>query len=255
MRCITLRFTPAMLLLAGLCSTAAAGVWMPDMFQHMVAEREDGLTADPVASALPQDRDVAIETVNMQPWRVIDPTFTSMGAQRGDSGPDVALVARDGSALRLHGVLHPTLPTLFVSVSVTCPIARAHVAEAEELAAQLDGQVDVRLVYVVEAHPFENPSPYTSVVWPSEENDADGIRYNQPMTIGQRIALAAELKRRTDTQLPMLIDGPDNGWWNSYGPAPNHAVLIAPDGVVIYKQGWFDAAQFIEKAEVDDLLS
>ncbi|MFT6395521.1 MAG: hypothetical protein ACJAYU_000263 [Bradymonadia bacterium] len=180
-----------------------------------------------------------IEDIAMSSYRETDPTFASYGVDTGNFGPDVPLYGIDGSMTSVREA-SAERPTLFIAVSLTCPIARAAIARAIEVAALFDGAIDVKLVYVVEAHPSNDPSPYVGAEWPSPENTLEGILYQQPRTFGVRAAMAEMLVTLHDVQLPMLVDGPGNEWWNTYGPAPNNAVLLAPDGTVLLEHGWFD---------------
>ncbi len=40
--------------------------------------------------------------------------------------------------------------------------------------------------------------------------------------------------------IPVLVDEMDNPVWCTYGPLPNGAYLINPDGKVIEKEGWYN---------------
>lgn len=196
--------------------------------------------ATPITPADVPNADAPIEPFAAFPYRDVDPTFASYGLAVGDRGVDVPLFAMDGRPVSLHDSMNASRPTLWISVSLTCPIARAHIEDAERVAREYADRIDVRLIYVVEAHPVVDPSPYTGAEWPSAENTEQGILYRQPRTMGERIALATELQRRHGVSLPILVDGPSNAWWETYGPAPNQAVLLAPDGTVLIEHGWFD---------------
>ena len=181
---------------------------------------------------------VAIQPLPITQYRDVDPTFASYGVEVGDPGPEVALFELDGERTSVLRQLER--PTLFVSVSLTCPIARDSIPRAAEVAERFRGVVDVKLVYVVEAHPTWDPSPYVGTEWPSDENTLAGILYRQPTTMGVRIAMAEELQRRVPSGLPLLVDGGENEWWQAYGPAPNNAVLLSAMGEVLVEHGWFD---------------
>lgn len=199
--------------------------------------------------------DTAIEEIATFPYREQDPTFASYGFNVGDVGPDVPLVRLDGSQINLRDTTSTTRPTLVVTVSLTCPIARNQLDDAERVAQEYAESLDVRLVYVVEAHPIVDPSPYTGEEWIARQNTTDGIEYRQPTTMGERIALAEELQRRHDISIPMLVDGPSNSWWQTYGPAPNQAVLLAADGTVLMEHGWFDGDDLDIDADLSRLLA
>ncbi|MFT6398095.1 MAG: hypothetical protein ACJAYU_002850 [Bradymonadia bacterium] len=197
--------------------------------------------------------DSPIEEIRMSSYRETDPTFASYGVSAGDAGPDAVLFETDGVQTSVRDQSNDR-PTLFISVSLTCPIARASLERAAEVAALFDGAIDVKLVYVVEAHPTADPSPYTDAEWPSPENSVEGLLYQQPRTFGARVALANILIDRMGIELPVLVDGPSNAWWNAYGPAPNNAVLVAPDGTVMLEHGWFDGDGLDIVGDLIDLL-
>jgi hypothetical protein len=182
--------------------------------------------------------DTIIETLPLSDYRDVDPTFASYGVEVGVPGPNAHLVQLDGQPTSMLREL--ARPTLFVSVSLTCPIARASIPRAVEIADRYRGLVDVKLVYVVEAHPVFDPSPYVGAEWPSDENTELGILYRQPTTLGTRIPMAEEKRRRVPNGRPILVDGAGNEWWETYGPAPNNAVLVSAMGQVLVEHGWFD---------------
>lgn len=234
MRAICVPFCALLLLVA---STAAAGVFRPGMDEWFDPKPQQ--LALPRESAPVPGADDAIAAIPTRVQADIDPTFASSGLEVGDVGPSVALRTLDGAVATLPEP-GTDRPVLVVTVSLTCPIARSHIADASRIAARFADVIDVRLVYVVEAHPVVDPSPYTGAEWPSGENTAAGILYRQPMTMGERTALALILRDRFSVTLPMLVDGPENTWWGTYGPAPNQAVLLAPDGTVLVEHGWFN---------------
>jgi hypothetical protein len=51
-----------------------------------------------------------------------------------------------------------------------------------------------------------------------------------------------------------LLDGSCNAWWLNFGPAPNNAYLIKPDGTVAVKHGWFDKPPADMTHDIDSVL-
>lgn len=239
---MTLRITTVSLAFAALAalvpSTAQAGAI--DTFElpsfPLFVEKPAAVAVTP--APIPGG-DQPIETLAVTAYRDVDPTFSSYGVDTGDQAADVPLVGLDGVATSSTAAVGDK-PTLFVAVSLTCPIARASMPQAEALAARFADDVDLVFVYVVEAHPVYDPSPYVGAAWPSELNDALGIHYRQPTTLGERVAMAEQLVAMTGVSSPLLVDGASNAWWNTFGPAPNNAVLVSPDGVVLASEGWFN---------------
>ncbi len=245
---------PSVVVVAALLgsSAAIAGVFNPnDFFVNQVPLQ---VTPNPIKPVNVAD-DTPIQPYQPYAYREADPTFASYGLEVGDMGPNVPLVTIEGNQVMLRETTSQSLPTLVVTVSLTCPIARNQLDDVERVAQEYSDRLDVQLVYVIEAHPVVDPSPYTGVEWPAAQNTREGIQYRQPVTMGERIALAEELIQRHAITLPMLVDGPSNSWWQTYGPAPNQAVLLATDGTVLLEHGWFDGDDLDIDADLTSLLA
>src|SRR5262249_27479706 len=125
------------------------------------------------------------------------------------------------------------------------------------LSRRFEQNINTVIIYVVEAHPINAPSPYADRVnAPSPDpdrirvtpmNEIAGIQCAQPRTLAGRIELAHELRRRFRLSVSMLIDGLDDRAWRAFGSAPNVAILVHPDGRIAVKQGWFEP-QEMERA-------
>lgn len=50
----------------------------------------------------------------------------------------------------------------------------------------------------------------------------------------------------------VLLDGAKNEFWNQAGQAPNMSVLFSADGVVIFKQPWFEGKK-LEAAIIEEV--
>lgn len=98
-------------------------------------------------------------------------------------------------------------------------------------------------IYTIEAHPTGAVSPYSDKEWTSTcSTDRAGNPIGQPPAYAERVAQAGKMVRELGITVPVLIDGADNAVWCTYGPAPNIAYLINPDGVVLLRQSWYDPA-------------
>lgn len=183
------------------------------------------------------------------------PAFDDKGAQIAEQLPDLPVYTPDGEAATLHDAWSGR-PTLLVTSSLTCPKSRATWPQAAELAAKLKGKVNVAVVYVVEAHPKGDPSPYKGVEDVTIENQRDRILYRQPATVAERLKLANEFRRRLNVGVPVYVDAMDNAAWKNLGGGPNMGVLVDERGVVVARQGWFDgpgmekaAAAYLESSQ------
>jgi hypothetical protein len=183
-----------------------------------------------------------------------------LGLTEGDPAIDFTLEDPTGVRYRLSDLLGKK-PILLVLGSLTCDLYRRSAPLLTALAHRAFDQsqtyaevVHFVTVYVVEPHPQSpDPSPYTGEVW---ENVFSA--YRQPRTRDERAALASEAQASAGGGQRMLVDeltpdSRDNPVWCTYGPAPNPAYLIAPDGIVVAAQMRLDVSEM--KASVEELLS
>ncbi|HWE93859.1 MAG TPA: ankyrin repeat domain-containing protein [Tepidisphaeraceae bacterium] len=169
------------------------------------------------------------------------PHFDSKGAKVGDQLPNFPMLSLDGKPISL-GEAWSGGTTLLLTSSYTCPKSRATYPQAADLARRISGRgVRVAIVYVIEAHPAGDPSPYTGVEEVTTENRRDQILCHQPKTPADRLKLANDFAKRLNVVAPIFVDAMDNAAWSTLGGGPNMGVLVDADGIVIARQGWFDA--------------
>jgi len=167
--------------------------------------------------------------------------FENNGPDVGDTATDFTLYSISGTPYTLSQRLGIGRPVLMIGGSYTCPIFRNKVALINNIAQQFAGQLEVVIVYTIEAHPETDLSPYTGLVNPTQQNINQGILYDQPTTYTERLAIAQDMFNATAVQESMVVfDGPCNPWWNHYGPAPNNSYLIDTTGIIVSKHPWFD---------------
>jgi hypothetical protein len=131
-------------------------------------------------------------------------------------------------------------PALLVTMSLSCGRTRRHARDLRRLSRRFKRDINTVMIYVVEAHPIDTPSPYTDKIWLTPLNEVAGIHCNQPQTLEERIELAQKLRRRFRLSTSMLIDAMDDRAWRAFGCAPNVAILVGPNGRIAVKQGWFE---------------
>lgn len=168
--------------------------------------------------------------------------WAQAGTRVGQSLPELQIVDLDGKGSPLASTW-ASGPVVLVTASLTCPIARDACADLPALQRQLGDLARVVLVYTVEAHPTNSPSPYRphDPPWVTKENERSGILRDQPRTLDERLSLAREFRAATGTMLPIVVDLPSNEVWKALGGGPNMAVLVDSTGMVRLKQGWLDA--------------
>ncbi len=141
-------------------------------------------------------------------------------------------------------------PVLLMTGSLTCPVARRQYENARDIAVQFRDDLYVVVVYTVEAHPESDASPYgNGRARPSSANRREGIRYEQPTALEQRLKLAREFKERVDIGVTMAVDKMDNSLWKRLGGGPNMGILVDTNGKVVAKHGWFHGPSMTRSIE------
>lgn len=159
--------------------------------------------------------------------------------QPGECVPDLILHDIGGSEQPLSRCWEKQ-PALLVTMSLSCGQSRRHARALRRLSRRFEQDVNTVIIYVIEAHPINAPSPYADRIWVTAKNEMAGIRCAQPRTLDERIELALQLRRRFRLSTGMLIDALDNRGWHAFGRAPNVAILAHPGGRIAMKQGWFE---------------
>jgi len=166
--------------------------------------------------------------------------FSPLGAQKGDLIDSLRLYTLRGDSKYLYFNRREN-PKLLISGSYTCDVTRGNAHLIDSLYREFGDRVDIYLVNTIEAHPDDSPSPYSAEpgIWLAQANVKDSVSAPQPKTMGERTVLAEKWIKESGLQPPVLLDGPNNEFWNFAGQAPNMSVLV-DEGVVVLKQPWFD---------------
>jgi len=188
--------------------------------------------------------------------------FNTGGLQIGDTIPQFQFYSVSGTPTDALTLLQTGKPLCIVAGSYTCPVWRGKIAALNTLVSTYGSQVNFLVVYVVEAHPnTPDVSPYSCSVWITTQNQTDGVLYLQPTTYGARKIVVTDQMNNSCTCIPtinapVVIDGPCNDFWTTFGEAPNNAYLINPlDGTVSCKHGWFNQAPLDMADCIDSLLN
>ncbi|MCB0631268.1 MAG: deiodinase-like protein [Saprospiraceae bacterium] len=174
--------------------------------------------------------------------------------QTGEKAPDFTIRHLNGKTFTLHEELKKGKPILLINGSYTCDISRDHIPEVAQLAHKYKKKISVYVVHTVEAHPSDMPSPYSisNEVWLSKLNVKAGIEAERPKTYLERRQLTSKWIVFLRIKPKVLVDNPDNTFWNTYGQAPNMAFLISPDEIISASQVFFEKEQM--KKNIDRLL-
>jgi ankyrin repeat protein len=165
--------------------------------------------------------------------------FDKTGPQVGHQVPDLKLRTLKGEEQRLSAAWQGG-PALLVTSSLTCPKSRSRWPELKALVERYDGKLNVIIIYVIEAHPVGSLCPYKGVEDVTPENERDGILRKQPATLEDRLELALEFKRLLRISVPIYVDNLKDETWKALGAAPNLALLVDSQGIVVARSGWFE---------------
>lgn len=193
-----------------------------------------GQTLPPINSGiLPNDTDAICST----PWyNNID--FDTVGYDVGDTVNDFTLFDLNGNAFQLSAALAQGKPVLLIAGNLTCPVFRNQLSDINTVVSAYASYITPMVVYGIEAHPTDT-SPYSGTINVHNQNINQGILFPQPTTYLERKNLVDTLLQNYTINFPIVIDGPCNEVWHTYGPAPQNAYLIDTNGTVILKHGWF----------------
>lgn len=84
-------------------------------------------------------------------------------------------------------------------------------------------------VYIREAHPEDG--------WILPENRRSGLAVYEPKTDEERRHVATTCAVGLRMQVPMVVDGTDNGVASAYGGWPDRLYLVRRDGRIAYQGG------------------
>ncbi|MDX2171875.1 MAG: T9SS type A sorting domain-containing protein [Bacteroidota bacterium] len=201
-----------------------------------------GLNSQPINSA----------TICNEPFYL--GSYYTSGLSVGDTVPDFKLYAINGDSLILSNELSAGKPILLISGSLTCPVFRNKVNTINQVISTYGSAIKVFVIYTIEAHPTDT-SVYFGYINVTNQNTSAGILFPQPTTYGARKQMVDTMSSFVSLNAPVFVDGPCNQWWKTFGPAPNNAYLIKPNGVVAKKHGWFDKAPDKIFCDIDNVLA
>ncbi|MCF7849442.1 MAG: hypothetical protein K9M45_11385 [Kiritimatiellales bacterium] len=177
--------------------------------------------------------------------------FAENGLPVGGALPDLTAMTMDGEAVSLSS-LWKDGPVVFVTASLTCPVARRTTPLLEYLEKDYSTRLNLVIIYTIEAHPQGDPSPYSDKEWVTSQNKEEHILVAQPKSPAERKALAEQFVKQVNPPSQILVDGMDNEIWALLGAGPNVAVLVDRNGHVRAKQDWFRLASL--KGAIEQVL-
>lgn len=163
------------------------------------------------------------------------PTGRETRLNTGDAAVDFTLKDLRGNEHQLAEMLKKK-PVLLVAGSYTCNVFQRKTKQVKQLAKKYGDEVEVVVVYNVEAHPKGDPSPYKGRPWPMEFSDR-----GQADTYDERVQNAREVDvGGAMVLIDALEAGNANPFWCTYGSCPNCAFLVNQQGRLEAVHAWFD---------------
>jgi serine/threonine-protein phosphatase 6 regulatory ankyrin repeat subunit A/serine/threonine-protein phosphatase 6 regulatory ankyrin repeat subunit B len=229
---------------------AVAGIAASGCMQSPPTVRETSRSTDPrptsaIAATIPAPATQSSVQALLQSLAALPPAavppgkprFDDLGCRAGEQLPAIPLYDLNYPeatvSLQDHG------PRLIITSSLTCPKSRSMYRDVERIKKKYE-HLYVVIVYIVEAHPAGDRSPYSGVEDVTDENRRENILCRQPKTMDERIALAKRFVSLLHVTATPYLDKMDNAAWQALGGGPNMAFLIDGRGLVYYRQGWFD---------------
>jgi len=180
--------------------------------------------------------------VSEEQWHIenatVDVSQFMTGVAPGARVPDTMVYTPEGAETTLHK-LWTDKPALILTGSISCPPARALNAAANALQDEFGAQLQVAVLYVIDAHPDGDLCPYTGTSWVTQTNQDEDVLIRQPRDQAERNALAVRYRELLDIKAPVLVDNMDNTAWAALGKSPNTAMLINTGGQCEYCELWF----------------
>jgi hypothetical protein len=201
-------------------------------------------------SHLPNDNDAICDI----PLYITD-NYDTGGYAIGDTIAHFKLYTLVGDSIDIGTELEKGMPIVLISGNYTCPVFRNDINEINLLSSQYLNKVQFYIVYTIEAHPDGDTSPYFGFVNTTTLNYSENILYHQPTTYGERKQVAKDMINDLPINVPIIIDGPCNHWWETFGPGPTKSYLITTKGTVFTKHGWFNQAPNNMSNDIDSLLA
>lgn len=160
-----------------------------------------------------------------------DLRFRSSDPGPGDPAPDFALDLLDGGTITSR-TLGPR-PVLLVFGSRTCPVTESAAPSLRELHREFGSDARFVLVNTREAHPGEHIA--------------------QPQTFEKKRAHAESLRSHHGIHFEVAVDDVHGTVHRLFGPKPNSAYLIRPDGTISYRAHWANDARGLREAIIATL--
>lgn len=210
-------------------------------FFKQAANGKDYLTADDLRGALLMGGSGGGGGGGFAPGDAPTPEVLLRGLFRGEIGslnegpavndpaPDFTLKTQDGKQTVRLSELRGAKPIVLVFGNFTCGPFRSVYPYVDELRRRYQDDAIFLSIYVREAHPTDG--------WHMESNAQRGVKFAQPTTYDQRVAVAQQCQTALKFSMPLLVDEINDPVGHAYSGMPARFYVIDPDGKVAYKSG------------------
>lgn len=193
---------------------------------HLIGYSQLALKAKIGLDEQPNDKDSIKKTIVF-----FDKTFVP-GPKIGDTINHFKLFSLNNQSFDVAEELSKGKPVFLISGSYTCPKYRSEILFFDSLFTAYKN-VSFFVIYTMEAHPaYPDICPYLNTCAVIAANLRDSILFRQPNTYYERKLIAKTMISKTHLKIPVILDGPQNEWLNSFGPMPFLSYLIDNNGIV-----------------------
>ncbi|MCI0541057.1 MAG: methyltransferase domain-containing protein [Verrucomicrobiales bacterium] len=172
----------------------------------------------------------------------------SQGVREGGVVPDAEIFELDGRPVRLAS-LWKDKPLVLVTASITCPVSVERCPSLKALKETLDPRVNFAVLYVKEAHPAGAERGAARRGADAGEVASGFASHPQPVTLDERQRLAAVFARQFAGTAPVYVSDIANRASQMLGTGPNSGLLIATDGKLLAKLGWYGPEEMRQAVE------
>ena len=171
------------------------------------------------------------------------------GPDVGDPAPEVKLSRLGGEEIALSD-LWAGKPLLVVLGSCTAPEFRERAAAVGRFSAEFGGEINVAIVYVLEAYPAGATGPFGPRTEITQTNIAAGCSIPVHKDLAARREAAKLASRTLRLEVPVLADGMDDAAWKAFGKPVAGAFLIDRQGYIVTPQVSYDPTEMAANARL-----
>ncbi|MEQ2005313.1 MAG: family 16 glycoside hydrolase [Limisphaerales bacterium] len=156
----------------------------------------------------------------------------------GEQVAEAVVHTLDSAQTHLASLWHDE-PAVLVTASMTCGSVRDATPDLAETRRRVRDRVGIFVLYVQEAHPECEASPYNPNQPPLPLKEKGGHR--QPRDQPERLDFARDFSRTYPTVAQIVVDSMDNTAWVVSDKGQELKLLVGAGGKLLFKQGWLNS--------------